>query len=243
MESVSNSWEETSEEADRSMVEGAVKMLSVAVAERILDDNLTVADEASASEAEWIERVRQGDRLAFEWLVVHYQPSVYGLLYRLIGDAEEARDLAQETFLRVYQKIDQFRGEASLRTWIYRIALRQAANHRRWWQRRARDRTISLDGPHNGQQRAVIETLPDARPNSEQVLLDRERQQHLEWALRQVKPSYRVAVILRDVEGCSYEEIAHILRISVGTVKSRIARGRERLRQVLCGGYRDAEDD
>ncbi|RMG55861.1 MAG: sigma-70 family RNA polymerase sigma factor [Acidobacteria bacterium] len=242
MELVSNSWEETSEEADRSMVEGAVKMLSVAVAERVLDE-VGAADEMSASEAEWVERVRQGDRSAFEWLVMRYQPNIYGLLYRLIGDAEEARDLAQETFLRVYQKIDQFRGEASLKTWIYRIALRQAANHRRWWQRRGRDRMVSLDGPQNGQQRAVIDTLPDKGPNSEQVLIDRERQRRLEWALRQVKPSYRVAVILRDVEGCSYEEIAHILRISIGTVKSRIARGRERLRQVLCEDALEVEDD
>lgn len=180
-----------------------------------------------------LERLRSGDRLAFEHLVLTYQSAVYGLIYRLIGDAEEARDLAQETFLRVYQKIGQFRGESSLRTWIYRIALRQAANHRRWWLRRRRHRTISLDEPGDGDHPPVSQTLADARPTCEAVLLDREREEQLERALSRVKPAYRSAVILRDVEGCSYEEIAQILRVSLGTVKSRIARGREILRQEL----------
>lgn len=180
-----------------------------------------------------IERLRSGDRLAFEHLVLTYQSAVYGLIYRAIGDAEEACDLAQETFLRVYQKIEQFRGESSLRTWIYRIALRQAANHRRWWLRRRRHRTISLDEPGDDDHRSLSETVADERPDCETVLIDREREKQLERALSRVKPAYRSAVILRDVEGCSYEEIAEILRISLGTVKSRIARGRELLRQEL----------
>lgn len=184
-------------------------------------------------EAQWIERIRRGDHLAFEQLVRTYQHSVYRLLYRMIGDGEEARDLAQETFLKVYQKIDQFRGEADLKTWILRIAANQAINHRRWWLRRWRHRTLSLDEPADEQQCVLSETISDQHPSMEQALLERERDGRLARALLKIKPAYRVAVVLRDIEGLSYEQIAAVLKISVGTVKSRIWRGRELLRQEV----------
>jgi len=218
---------------DRSISRETVGMMSAAVVDQIYSETSTIASGVGQDDARLVERIRTGDRLAFEQLVVTYQPGVYGLIYRAIEDAEEARDLAQETFLKVYQKIEQFRGESSLRTWIYRIAMRQASNHRRWSFRRRRHRTISIDEPWDGDQRSVSETLADVRPDCETVLIDRERDRRLVRALGRMKSSYRAAVILRDVEGCTYEEIADILRISLGTVKSRIARGREMLRREL----------
>jgi RNA polymerase sigma-70 factor (ECF subfamily) len=195
------------------------------------------------SDVQLIDRIRSGDRSAFEHLVATYQPSVFGLIYRLVGDIEEARDVAQDTFLRVYQKIEQFRGESNLKTWIFRIAIHQASNHRRWWFRRGRHRTISIDQSQDDENGSMMETLADQRPNSEQVMIDRERQQRLIRALGRLKPPYRAAVVLRDVEGCSYEEMAVMLGISLGTVKSRIARGREMLRQEIVNGDMRRVDD
>lgn len=186
------------------------------------------------AEAQWVERIRRGDHIAFEQLVRTYHHSVYRLLYRMIGDGEEARDLAQETFLKAYQKLDQFRGDAGLKTWILSIATNQAINHRRWWLRRWRHRTVSLDEPVDEQQCVLGETLTDQHPSMEQVLLERERDDRLAQALLKVKPAYRVALVLRDIEGLSYEQIAAVLKISVGTVKSRIWRGRELLRQEVA---------
>ncbi|MBI3952096.1 MAG: sigma-70 family RNA polymerase sigma factor [Acidobacteria bacterium] len=223
-------------------VSGEDRMMSAAVVDQLCSDNTALAGDASL-EAHLAERICAGDRTAFEQLVITYQAGVYGLLYRLVGDAEEARDLAQETFLKVYQKIDRFRGESSLKTWVYRIATRLASNHRRWWFRRRCHRTVSIDDPGNGDCRSVVETLADEHPDSEQVLIGREWEAELTRALRRVKPAYRAAVILRDIEGCSYEEIAAVLRISAGTVKSRIARGREMLRKEWVKNHLETPDD
>jgi RNA polymerase sigma-70 factor (ECF subfamily) len=185
-------------------------------------------------EAQFIERLRAGEAVAFDRLVRERSNEVYALLYRLTDDAEEARDLTQETFLRAFQHIDRFRGEADLKTWIYRIAINQARNRWRWWRRRRRERHVSLDAPEGQQEQSLgarLRSTTSADP--EQETLARERERALHAALGTLGRPYREAVILRDVEGLSYEEVAAALEISVGTVKSRLSRGRMELRRKM----------
>ena len=193
-------------------------------------------DLRSPSEDQFLEKLRRGDALAYERLVAEHSGDVYALLYRLTTDPEEARDLTQETFLRAFQSIDRFRGDSSLKTWIYRIAINQARNRWRWWRRRRRDVTVSLDATDEHRDKPLAATLPsDNSPSPEQETLAHEREAQLREALQGLRRSYREAVILRDVEGFSYEEIARTLQISIGTVKSRISRGRLELRHQLQG--------
>ena len=187
-------------------------------------------------EAQFIERLKRGDAAAFEILVNERSGEIYGLLYRLTESTEEARDLTQETFLRAFQSISHFRGESDLRTWIYRIAINQARNRWRWWRRRRREATVSIDAPSGNGQTSLLGTLKsDTDRNPEQDTLAHERERALRRALGSLKRVYREAVVLRDIEGLAYEEIAVALDISVGTVKSRLARGRQELRRKLEG--------
>jgi RNA polymerase sigma-70 factor (ECF subfamily) len=187
------------------------------------------------AEAQFIERLKQGEAEAFETLVAERSGEIYGLLYRLTESSEEARDLTQETFLRAFQSIGHFRGEADLRTWIYRIAINQARNRWRWWRRRHRDTTVSLDEPDAYQKLPLSASLREQGGNPEEETLAHERQTVLRRALQTLRGVYRETVVLRDIEGFSYEEIAAMLEISVGTVKSRLARGRQQLRARLEG--------
>jgi RNA polymerase sigma-70 factor (ECF subfamily) len=193
-------------------------------------------DSRPAAEEQFIERLRRGDAAAFEQLVNERSGEIYGLLYRLTENSEEARDLTQETFLRAFQSIGHFRGDADLKTWIYRIAINQARNRWRWWRRRRRDSTVSIDSTNVDGRPTLVATLrANSSSDPEQATLARERESALRTALGSVRRIYREAVVLRDIEGFSYEEIAATLEISVGTVKSRLARGRQELRQKLEG--------
>ncbi|MFL6210625.1 MAG: sigma-70 family RNA polymerase sigma factor [Pyrinomonadaceae bacterium] len=200
----------------------------------------TAHGEASAraahTEATFLDRLRAGDAAAFDFLVRERSPDIYALLYRLTEDAEEARDLTQETFLQAFRAVQHFRGDADLRTWLYRIAVNQARNRWRWWRRRRRNVTFSLDATDDAHEQPLVAQLADERSvNPEQATLAREREQMLTQTLRTLSRVYREVVILRDVEGLSYEEVAATLEISVGTVKSRLSRGRNELRRRLEG--------
>jgi RNA polymerase sigma-70 factor (ECF subfamily) len=183
------------------------------------------------SEAGLIVRLRARDLTAFEELVAHFERPVYALCFRLLGDAEEARDAAQETFLKIYKGLSGFRAESGLKTWIYRIAINQAMNQQRWWRRRHRDETISLDISRGETDTTLASSLPGKSISPEAQAIASEREQRIMKALGEIKQEYRVALILREIEELSYEEIAETLRVSIGTVKSRIARGREELRR------------
>jgi RNA polymerase sigma-70 factor (ECF subfamily) len=195
-----------------------------------------LAETRPPAETQFIERLKRGDAAAFETQVSERSGEIYGLLYRLTENVEEARDLTQETFLRAFQSIDHFRGESDLRTWIYRIAINQARNRWRWWRRRRRDATVSIDAPEAAGRLGLVATLKSTTAKDpEQDTLANERERALKKALGTLKRVYREAVILRDIEGFAYEEIATALDISVGTVKSRLARGRQELRRKLEG--------
>src|SRR5688572_10079052 len=204
-------------------------------------------------ESTLVARLRVGEMEAFDQLVEEYQALVYALALRILNNAEDARDATQETFLKVYRHFGKFRGEASLKTWICRIAINQARSSDRWLRRRRRNDTTSLDAPwgtsggangnanlsaNGADQRSPIDYLQSSYATPEDEALSRERSRQIERGLRQLKKDFRIAVILRDIEGLSYEEIAWVTEVSVGTVKSRIARGREMLRETIQSGER-----
>ena len=181
-----------------------------------------------------IEELRAGSERAFTALLSTYEKPIYNFVYRLLDDASEAPDVTQEVFLKVFRNIGEFRGECSVKTWIYRIAVNEASNLRRWFSRHRR-RQLSLDEQPAAGALSLAETLADQQENQYDRLLRQERMEVIERALAQVPDNFRVAVVLRDIEGLSYDEIAEVLEISVGTVKSRILRGREALKQKLAG--------
>ena len=185
------------------------------------------------AECELVEELRTGSERAFASLLSTYEKPIYSFVYRLLDDSSEAPDVTQEVFLKVFRNIGEFRGECSLKTWIYRIALNEASNLRRWFWRHRRQ-LLSLDQKPEHGAASLAETLADAQENQYELLLRRERMQVIERALAQVPENFRVAVVLRDIEGLSYDEIAEVLEISAGTVKSRILRGRGALKQALA---------
>ncbi len=190
---------------------------------------------SSASESKFIEKLKTGEAEAFDELVTNYTAHIFALLVRLTEDEEEARDLTQETFLSALKAIKNFRGEADLKTWLYRIAVNESRNRFRWWKRRNRNSTVSLDADHAFSQTPLRESLSDLSENPEAETLRHEREHALHQALRELPTNFREVIILRDIEGLSYEECATTLETNVGTVKSRIARGREELRRKLSG--------
>jgi RNA polymerase sigma-70 factor (ECF subfamily) len=187
----------------------------------------------SIVEAEFIEKLKSGEAKAFDLLVTRYAGDIYALLFRITEDVEEANDLTQETFLRALKAIEKFRGEADLKTWLFRIAINESRNRFRWWKRRKREKTFSLDACVQGSEVSIHETMPGNSANPEENVLQCEREQVLSKAINDLPQIYREAVVLCDVEGLSYEEIASALDATMGTVKSRIARGREELRRKL----------
>ena len=186
----------------------------------------------SSVEIEFIEKLKAGEAAAFDELVVRYSPNVYALLIRLTEDEEEARDLTQDTFLSALKAIHNFRGEADLKTWLYRIAVNESRNRFRWWKRRRKNSTFSLDGEDSF---GRTFDFPDNGESPETFTLRKEREKALRQALSELPANFREVIVLRDIEGLSYEEVAAALETNVGTVKSRIARGREVLRKKLCG--------
>jgi len=191
---------------------------------------------AAGAERRFLERLRAGDSAAFDRLVEERSGDIYALLYRLTEDPEEARDLTQETFLLAFRNISGFRGDADLKTWLYRIAVNQARNRWRWWKRRRRDRTVSLDAPAaEGLEAPLSASIAGSGEDPERQALAREREGVLLAALGTLGRGYREVIVLRDIEGLSYEEVAAALNLNVGTVKSRLNRGRLELRRRLEG--------
>jgi RNA polymerase sigma-70 factor (ECF subfamily) len=180
---------------------------------------------------ELLRALQEGTESAYEALIARFQTSVYNLVCRLLCEPSDAADVVQEVFLKVFRSIGNFRGQSSLKTWIYRISVNEAYNHRRWFSRHRRQE-VGLEAEEEGNRR-YQDTLPDTGQSPFDFACSREAHAFLESALAELNPAFRAAVVLRDVEDLSYEEIADILQISLGTVKSRILRGRESLRKIL----------
>src|SRR5437867_1893718 len=167
-------------------------------------------NEAAAPERDsLLERMRTNGEAAFDQLFEQYHSLVFHLAYRVLGDREEALDVAQEVFLTIFRKMHRFRGESSLKTWIYRIAINRASNRCRWWNRMRRRGTVSLDEHLSDRgARCISETLPATGGSPEAALLLQERCCQIERSLKRLPTQQRIAVVLRDIEGLSYEEIA-----------------------------------
>jgi RNA polymerase sigma-70 factor (ECF subfamily) len=185
-----------------------------------------------ADEAVLVEGLRSGIEAAYETLIDRFEKPVFSLIARLMDDPSDAADVVQEVFLKVFRNIGSFRGDSSLKTWVYRIAVNEARNHRRWFSRHRRQE-VGLDA-ERGEVGCYEDCLPDPGPSPFEYALDHETQALIEQALGQVNPKFRVALVLREIEGLSYEEIAEILDVSLGTVKSRILRGRDALKKQLA---------
>ncbi len=183
-----------------------------------------------------VDGLQVGSQEAFETLVRLYQAPIYNLAYRILGDSSEASEATQEAFVRIYKGIGRFRGECGLKTWIYRIAVSASLNRRRWWKRWKDHVPASLDQPLPSYRDSPrLLEVPDRRPDPEAACARRETEQAVQRALDALPADYRTVVVLRDIEGFTYEEIAESLAISMGTVKSRLWRARSQLRQRLRG--------
>ncbi len=203
----------------------------------------TLGDLASAigvrtEEAAVVAELQAGSEEAYVWLIAQYHQTVYSLVYRVLNDPSDAADTTQEVFLKVFRGIRSFHGGSSLKTWIYRIALHEASNRRRWWFRhKSKETSMEPADPEmefsEGGNSGLKETLVDGTESPFDNVMHAEIRAQVEQELRNVPEPFRTALVLRDLEELSYEEIADVTGATLGTVKSRLTRGREALRQRL----------
>src|SRR5215471_8193125 len=209
-------------------------MSSVAGASTL--SNLSSAIGVRTEEAAIVAELQAGSEDAFSWLIAHYSQPVYSLVYRVLDDPSDAADTTQEVFIKVFRGIKSFHSNASLKTWIYRIALHEAFNQRRWWFRhRGRETSIEPAAGTNedGSSPALKDVLVDEARSPLENVFSGELQACVETELKAIAEPYRTTVILRDIDELSYEEIAEVMEVSLGTVKSRLMRGRDALRKRL----------
>jgi RNA polymerase sigma-70 factor, ECF subfamily len=197
--------------------------------------NLAGAMGIRAQESAIVAELKAGSEDAYAWLIGEFHQPIYSLVYRIVSDPADAADTTQEVFLKVFRGMKHFHGESSLKTWIYRIAVHEASNRRRWWFRhKAKESSIEPALDDNAIGTACIrDTLVDEGESPFDSVMHEEVRARVEQELRQISEPYRTSVILRDLEDMSYEEIAEITQVSLGTVKSRLTRGREALRKRL----------
>ena len=186
------------------------------------------------AEAAIVAELKAGSEEAFEWLIAHYNQPVYSLVYRILDDPSDAADTTQEVFIKVFRGIKKFNADSSLKTWIYRIAVNEASNHRRWWFRHKVQET-SIEPPMGEESSSpgIKDRLVDEGKSPLQNVCDEELRARVETELKALTEPYRTTVVLRDLEELSYEEIAEVMQTSLGTVKSRLVRGRAALRKRL----------
>ena len=197
---------------------------------------------ARTEEAAIVAELKAGSEEAYAWLIGEFHQPVYSLVYRMVTDPADAADTTQEIFLKVFRGMKQFHGGSSLKTWIYRIALHEASNRRRWWFRqKARKPPLSrwVRNTERGPALGLKDILMDDSDSPFDNVMHEEVRVRVEDELRKVAEPYRTAVILRDLEDMSYEEIAEVTEVSLGTVKSRLTRGRQALKERLAPYMRE----
>ena len=200
--------------------------------------NLVSVLSLGTEESALVAELRSGSEEAFSWLINCYQQPIFSLMVRMVYDRDDAADLTQEVFIKVFRGIGGFHGNSSLRTWIYRIALREASNQRRWWMRH-KQQEVPIDqnvGPTAGNESARVQIkdlLIDAQDSPLDHMMQAQIHARVEDALYRIPEPYRTTLILRDIEGFVYEEVAAIQGVNLGTVKSRLVRGRAILKTLL----------
>jgi RNA polymerase sigma-70 factor (ECF subfamily) len=188
-----------------------------------------------AEEQGFVAELKAGSEQAFHLLLAQYGQPIYSLMARSLRDPADAADVTQEVFVKVFRNIASFHGDASLRTWIYRIALHEASNQRRWWSRHKRQET-TIDAPfenEEGETFCLADVLATPYASPYQAAESAQLRDRLHAALRTLPEPFRVVVVLREIEGFGYEEISEMLDVNLGTVKSRLTRGRAALREAL----------
>ena len=200
--------------------------------------NLVGALALQHEESALIAELQAGSEEAFAWLIARYHQPIYSLLARTVQDRSEAADLTQEVFVKVFRGVGKFHGESTLRTWIYRIALHEASNQRRWWTRH-KQREVAIDQViaegDSGASFSLKDMLVDSAESPYEIAVHAENRERVEAALSQVPEPYRTTLILRDIEGFVYEEVAEMQGVNLGTVKSRLVRGRAALKAIMTG--------
>jgi RNA polymerase sigma-70 factor (ECF subfamily) len=198
--------------------------------------NIAGAFTLQSKEAALIEELQAGSEEAYAWLIERFHQPIYSLLARTVHDRADAADLTQEVFVKVFRGMGGFHGESSLRTWIYRIALHEASNQRRWWMRH-KQQEIPIEQEmtegESGTPMRLKEMLVDPAESPFDMAVHEENRLRVEAALKQVPEPFRTTLVLRDVEGFVYEEVAEMQGVSLGTVKSRLVRGRAYLKTLL----------
>ncbi len=209
--------------------------------------NLAGAISARSEEAAIIAELKAGSEEAYAWLIGEFHQPIYSLVYRMVTDPSDAADTTQEVFLKVFRGMKSFHGESSLKTWIYRIALHEASNRRRWWFRhKAKETTmepVETETACGTAMCALRDSLIDDADSPFESMAHEEVRAKVEDELRNVPEPFRTTVILRDLEEMSYEDIAEVTQVSLGTVKSRLTRGREALRQRLTAYVREVGEE
>lgn len=207
--------------------------------------NFEIGFEFVENEVAFVDGLQVGSDEAFETLIHLYQTPIYNVAYRILGDASEASDAVQETFMKIFKGIKTFRGECGLKTWIYRIAISESLNRQRWWKRWRLHAPVSIDDTTPSGRRLV--EVADSGPTPESACAQLEMEQAVQKALDGLSFEHRVVAVLRDIEGVSYDEIAETLGLSLGTVKSRLWRARSemkiRLKSVLKSQSRQPQPD
>jgi RNA polymerase sigma-70 factor (ECF subfamily) len=193
-----------------------------------------------AEEATIVAELKAGSEEAYAWLIAQFQQPVYSLVYRMVSDPADAADTTQEVFLKVFRGMKRFNGGSSLKTWVYRIAVHEASNRKRWWFRhKAREVSIEPGETEGGPGLALANLLVDRGESPLQNIAQQQLKARVERELRRLDEPFRTAIILREIEELSYEEIAEVMQTSLGTVKSRITRGREALKKRLLPCLRE----
>ncbi|MFH1783576.1 MAG: sigma-70 family RNA polymerase sigma factor [bacterium] len=192
----------------------------------------------NATESALIERCKQGDTDAFGELVIKHQKKVFNVALRMLDDWEEAKDVAQEAFIRAWRAIGTFRSDSSFFTWIYRIVFNLSKNRLKGWARRPRP--DSIDAPVDTEDGDITRTLQDKEPSPDKILLKKETGRLVKNAIAELSIKHREIIIMRDIQGLSYQEIAEVIGCGEGTVKSRLSRARlilkEKLKEVVNHG-------
>ena len=205
--------------------------------------NIASAIAVRTEEASIVAELKAGSEEAYNWLIARYHQPIYSLVYRILTDPADAADTTQEVFLKVFRGMNRFNGDCSLKTWLYRIAIHEASNQRRWWFRHKSKETSMERQDDDGNSFGLCDTLVDPGESPLEILAHQEVRARVEEELKQIPEPYRTTVVLRDIEGLAYDEIAEVLEISLGTVKSRLIRGREALKKRLESFVRETNSN
>ncbi|MCG3148500.1 MAG: ECF RNA polymerase sigma-E factor [Verrucomicrobiae bacterium] len=196
-------------------------------------EGVVQTEPTEVSDRELVARCQQGDEGAFDALVRRHQARAFNVAFQLLRDREDATEVAQDAFVKIYRSINEFRGECEFTTWLHQIVVNLAHNKHRWWQRRGRSKTVSLDAPVEMDDGRLEMQLPAAGGGPDAEATKAELVRTLSAKMAALPGAFREVLVLRNVENLSYQEIAVVLKCSVGTVKSRIARAREALRASM----------